>query len=199
MSPSTSARNLAKPIASKTMNGLTKVRSIQDVNEPRLLPAYLDGDIIARHAKLVNTTPQSINTNRSIGATSHPYVILAACRRRQKAHEIWHEDGTCSGRWRGAFTVALLASLRDPAAREDRSYYDLVHDLGRRMRSLTSNIDEQKPECRGADSFHRLFTHYVVELANPHKQAKAAAGGRHPTPRSHSGHERLGVMGEPAA
>ena len=177
MSPSSSI-NKSKATACNAMNGLTNVRSIQDVNHrPQVLPPNLDDDL-QRAAKMVSTGQiNDGDTNRGVGATSHSYVILAACLKKQKALEIQHKDQN-GLRWRGLFTVALLASLRDSKS-HDRSYYDLVRDIGQRMQSLTGNNDGQIPECRGANSFRRVFTHYGVELPKPHEQGKAAAGGRH--------------------
>ena len=148
------------PTMQIVLDGDTNIRSAEIFSQPQILPDWLDKDVLERAVNLVRIDDRS--SERSIGATAHSYVILAACRKGQKAHEIRYGDSK-PGQWRGLFTVALLEELRGVQA--FKSYYDLIRQLSPRMKSLANH--KQEPKCRGADGFHRLFTHHIVGTPNP--------------------------------
>ena len=134
------------------LNENTNARSAEGLDGPRFLPGDIYHTILKRGAEMVSTMSQC-GLRNSNGATSHPYVILAACQQGQKAHEIRHKD---DGReqWRGVFTVSLLDVLRQK--KEIMSYRHLMVKVKARMRQLADH--GQEPECSGADSFHQIFT-----------------------------------------
>lgn len=158
------------------MNGDTNIRSAEGLDKRHILPDDIDRTILQRGAEMVSTNSQC-GLRISNGVTSHPYVILAACQQGQKAHEIRHKDDKSPEQWRGFFTVSLLGVLRQLEQKRFTSYRQLIVEVKARMRQLADH--GQDPECRGADSFHQLFTRYNVEVPRINQQGKATIAGKH--------------------
>jgi hypothetical protein len=74
------------------------------------------------------------------------HVLLAACQPRQRARETQN-----CGLWSGAFTTALMASLKawDPS-RSSLTYSRLMEHL--------SPLDNQHPHCEGKNKVRHLFS-----------------------------------------
>ncbi|KZT67312.1 hypothetical protein DAEQUDRAFT_739510 [Daedalea quercina L-15889] len=169
-------RRIQERNVGRTTNRAAHVRSAEHVKS-QVLPDSFDRDIVKRVAKMIrpNSRVDANNRHETVGSVEHQYVVLAACGKEQRAHEIQYKgpDGTL--KWRGAFTAELMGILCKLGEKR-RSYYQIIADIKDRL-SLVA--EGQEPECRGASSYQRVFMHYHVDLSRKYQAGQAAAAGQH--------------------